>query len=112
MAKCHGKIGYGENAETPPGSGVWVDLIVEHWFYGDVVRNSRQLREGENLNQDLTIGNSISVVASAYLREHFANIRYVEWMGELWTVQDVEVQLPRLILRLGEVYNGPTAATP
>jgi hypothetical protein len=112
MAKFHGKIGYGETVETPPDSGVWVDIITEHWFYGDVVRNTRQLREGENLNQDLTVGNSISVVASAYLREHFFAIRYVEWMGELWTVQDVEVQLPRLILRLGEVYNGPTAAAP
>lgn len=112
MAKCHGKIGYGETMETPPGSGVWVDVIVEHWFYGDVIRNSRQLREGETLNQDLIVGNSISTVASAYLREHFTTIRYVEWMGELWTVQDVEVQLPRLTLRLGEVYNGPTAAAP
>jgi hypothetical protein len=112
MAKFHGKIGYGETVETPPGSGVWIDIIVEHWFYGEVLRNTRQLREGENLNQDLTVGNSISVVASAYLREHFFAIRYVEWMGELWTVQDVEVQLPRLILRLGEVYHGPTAESP
>jgi hypothetical protein len=110
MAKTHGKIGYGETVEASPG--VHVDLITEHYFYGEVIRNTRQLREGEKLNQDLTVGNSISVVASAYLREHFFAIRYVEWMGELWTVTDVEVQLPRLILRLGEVYNGPTAAAP
>jgi hypothetical protein len=30
-------------------------------------------------------------------------------MGVRWTVQDVTVEHPRLILRLGEVYNGPTA---
>jgi hypothetical protein len=31
-------------------------------------------------------------------------------MGTLWTVSDVEVQSPRLLLRLGGVYNGPRAA--
>ena len=110
MAKFHGRIGYGESVEASPG--VWVDQIVEYWYYGDVNRNSRQLREGESLNQDLTVGNSISIVASDYARSHFFAIRYVEWAGELWTVTDVEVELPRLILRLGEVYVGPTPSSP
>jgi hypothetical protein len=105
MAKFHGRIGFGETTETSPG--VYVDAIVERMYYGDVVRNSRQLREGEHLNQDLTVGNSISIVGDAYVSQHFFAIRYVEWAGELWTVVDIEVQRPRLILRLGEVYNGP-----
>jgi hypothetical protein len=29
-------------------------------------------------------------------------------MGTLWTLSNVEVQSPRLVLRLGGVYNGPT----
>ena len=110
MARYHGKIGYGETAEVSPG--VHDDVIVERLYYGEVVRNSRQLREGETLNKDLLVGNSISIVADAYAREHFFAIRYVEWAGALWTVSDVEVQRPRLILRLGEVYNGPQAAAP
>jgi hypothetical protein len=48
-------------------------------------------------------------VADAYANEHYFAIRYVEWAGVRWTVQDVEVQHPRLILRLGEVYNGKAA---
>lgn len=110
MARFHGKVGYGETVETSPG--VWVDEVVEHEHFGDVVRASRQLREGENLNQDLTVGNSISIVANAYASEHFHSIKYVEWAGALWTVIDVEVQMPRLLLRLGEVYNGPTPSAP
>lgn len=110
MTKFHGKIGYGNTVEATPG--VHADEIVEHYYYGEVIRNSRQLREGENLNQDLTIGNSISIVGNAYALEHSFAIRYVEWAGELWTVVDVEIQRPRLILRLGEVYNGPTATAP
>lgn len=108
MARFHGRVGYGESVETAPG--VWVDDIIEYSYYGEVIRNSRELREGENLNFDLSIQNSISIVADAYANEHFFAIRYVEWAGTLWTISSVEVQSPRLILRLGEVYNGPTPA--
>ncbi len=107
MTRFFGRIGYGESVETAPG--VWEDVIVERSYYGDVIRNARNLREGENLNFDLSVQNSIRIVADAYANEHFFNIRYVEWAGALWTVSSVEVQSPRLLLRLGEVYNGPTA---
>jgi hypothetical protein len=107
MARFHGKVGYGVAAETSPG--VWEDTIVEVAYFGDVIRNTRKLRETENLNNDLSVQNSISIVADAYANNHFFAIRYIEWMGALWTVSDVEVQSPRLLLRLGEVYNGPTA---
>jgi hypothetical protein len=109
MARFFGKIGYGETEESAPG--VHTDTIVEKEYYGDVVRNARNFTPGENLNNDLSVQNSISIVADAYANEHFFAIRYVEWAGALWTVTDVEVQRPRLLLRLGEVYNGPTAAT-
>lgn len=108
MARFFGRVGYGETQEQ--AAGVWVDEIVEYSYYGDVIRNARNLREGENLNQDLSVQNSISIVADAYANEHFFAIRYVEWAGTLWTVSSVEVQGPRLLLRLGEVYNGPTPA--
>ena len=108
MARFHGRIGYGESVESAPG--VWEDLITELSYYGDVVRTQRNLREGESLNFDLNVQNSISIIADAYANEHFFAIRYVEWAGVLWTVSAVEVQSPRLLLRLGEVYNGPTPA--
>lgn len=108
MARFYGRVGYGTSVENPAGSGVWVEEIVEYQYYGDVLRNTRNLNAGENLNSDLSVENSISIVADAYANEHFFAIRYVEWAGTLWTVSHVEVQSPRLLLRLGEVYNGPT----
>jgi hypothetical protein len=108
MARFHGRVGYGGTVEKNPG--VWVDDIVERSYFGDVIRNARNIREGERLNVDLEVQNSISIVADAYANEHFFAIRYVEWAGALWTVSSVEVQSPRLLLRLGEVYNGPTPA--
>lgn len=107
MAKFHGKIGYAQTTETAPG--VHEEVITERDYYGDIVQNRRLLRGGDQVNPDIALGNSISIVADAYAREHFFAIRYAEWAGVRWTVQDVEVQSPRLILRLGEVYNGLTA---
>jgi hypothetical protein len=107
MAKFFGVIGYGVTEET--SAGVWQDAITERSYYGDVIRNTRKLQEGENLNNNLTVNNSISIVADAYANEHFFAIRYISWAGTLWTVSDVEVQSPRLLLRLGGVYNGPVA---
>lgn len=106
MARFYGSIGYGYDVETAPG--VWQDAIIERAYYGDVIRNTRNLQDGEYLNNDISVGNSISIVADAYANEHFFAIRYVDWAGTLWTVSEVEVQSPRLILRLGGVYNGTT----
>jgi len=109
MAKFHGAIGYGESIETAPG--VWQDRIVEHDYYGDVVRNTLQVKEGEKINNDISVGNSISIVANAYANEHFFAMKYIMWAGTRWTISNVDVQSPRLLLRLGGVYNGPTAPT-
>lgn len=112
MAKFHGNVGYGESKEIPTGSGIWKDEILEFPYYGDVIRNTRKLDEVEKLNNDISVGNSISIVADQYANEHFFAIRYVHWMGVLWTVTQVEVRSPRLILTLGSVYNGPTPEPP
>lgn len=108
MAKFYGEIGYGESVEK--ASGVWVDEIVERKYFGDVIRNTRKLTEGESVNNDISVNNSIEIVADAYANEHFFAMRYIRWQGALWTVSDVEVRRPRLLLRLGGVYNGPTPA--
>lgn len=105
--KFFGKIGYAVSGETSPG--VWTDVVVERDYYGDVLRNSRKLDSGEKVNDDISVGNSISVVADAILNNNFHNIRYISWMGANWRVQDVVVEHPRLIFRLGGVYNGEKA---
>jgi len=110
MAKFHGRVGFGQSAETAPG--VWTEQIVEYAYFGDVIQNSRGLREGDQVNSDVTSGNLISIVADAYANEHFFAIRYVEWAGVRWDVSNVEVQPPRLVLRVGGVYHGPQVTTP
>ena len=104
MAKYCGNIGFAETVETRPG--VWEDKITEYVYYGDLSRNTRRLQSGSNLNDNINIANNISIVADPYANKNFHKIRYVEFMGTKWKVSDVEVQFPRLILTLGDVYNG------
>lgn len=108
MARFYGAIGYGIAVESPPGSGVHVDEITEYSYFGDVIRNTRKLENGESLNNDISVGNSISIVADQFAIEHFFAMRYIRWAGALWKIDNVEVRSPRLILSLGSVYNGPT----
>lgn len=108
MTRFYGEVGYGISEETPPDSGVWVDVIYEFPYTGDVIRNTRTLDDGDKVNNDISVSNSISIVADQYATEHFFNIKYVKWAGVLWTVPSVEVRSPRLILSVGGVYNGPT----
>jgi hypothetical protein len=108
MAKFHGKVGYGTAVENPQAPGVHEDRITTVTYTGDVVRNSVRPGPGESLNGDISVGHSISIIADGYAIEHFMKIKYVEWAGVNWTVTDVEIQRPRLILNLGSVYNGPT----
>lgn len=109
MAKFYDKIGYGKSVETPSGSGVWIDEITEIPYYGNVIRDTSKLVSGESLNPNFTVGNSISIIADEFANENFSAIKYIRWTGALWTVTNVEVQRPRLILTLGTVYNGPTS---
>ena len=108
--KFYGPVGYGFTEEKAPG--VWVSNIVEYSYYGDVIRNSRKLDNGDKVNDDISVGNSISIIADAYANEHFFAMKYVKWAGVLWKVSDVTVESPRLILRLGGVYDGPTVEAP
>lgn len=107
MARFSGKVGYATSQETPSGSGVWESLITERQYYGDVIRDSRRQDSGEKVNEDVALGNSISVVADMYARNFFDKIKYVIWKNIPWTVTSVEFKEARLILSIGEVYNGP-----
>ena len=104
MAKWCGIIGYAEQVETTPG--VWSEQITEHKYYGDVIRNNRRLQSAGKLNDDINVGNEISIIADPFANNNFHSMRYVEFMGTKWKVATVDVQYPRLILSLGGVYNG------
>lgn len=103
MAKFYGEIGYAKIVETEPG--VWEEQIVKRNYYGDIIRNTRNLQTSDNVNDNINISNEISIVADPYANENFHSMRYVYFMGAKWKITSVEVKYPRLILSIGGLYN-------
>ena len=104
MARFRGAVGYVENTEVRPG--IWLDEVTEKPHGFNVLQNTLQFQEDEQVNKDLALQDSVSFVADAYANEHFSAIRYVKRAGVFWVVTSVTLERPRLILRLGGVYNG------
>lgn len=104
MAKISVIVGFAVTEETTPG--VWEEQIVERVYYGDLIRNTRQYQSSGQLNDNLNINNSVSIVADPYAKQNFHTMRYAKFMGAEWKITNVEVQYPRLLLTIGGVYNG------
>ena len=107
MTRFRGIVGYVEE-QVETELGIWEDQMVEFPYSGDVLRDTRKVQDGDNLHKDVVINNSISILCDKYAIDHYHKIRYAMWEGVRWTVTNVEVQRPRLILSLGSVYNGLT----
>ena len=106
--RFYGAVGYTESQQTTPG--VWSDVITEKHYYGDIIRDQRRLESSAGkVNDDIRIDNSFAVVADGYAMENFTNMRYVMWNGKPWTITNVEVRHPRLILQIGALWDGNTA---
>ena len=107
MAKFYGVIGFAESSETAPG--VWTEGITERNYSGDVVKISKRWQAGENLNDNLTVNNKISIIADPFAYQNFHTMKYIQWFGAFWKITEIDVQRPRIILTIGGVYNGEKA---
>lgn len=101
MGKWHGKIGFAEQVEYEPG--IYENIIVERTYSGDVIRNVRLTQNSGNAIDNINVNNQISIIADPYANQNGHSIRYVEFMGNNWTVINFDVQRPRLILTLGGI---------
>lgn len=106
--KFRGAIGFSETKEDPVGSGVWKADVVERMYRGDVLQNIRRWDTTENLNNNFSFSNRISVVADSYIKANFGLMKYITLGGVRWSISSFEIAWPRLIISLGGVYNGKT----
>lgn len=105
MAKWFGKVGYATTVESEPG--VWEETVVEREYYGDITSNRYKRQNSDDVNDNVNLAISISIVADPFAYQNCANIAYIEYMGAKWKVTDIDpTQRPRLILTVGGVYNG------
>lgn len=106
MSKWFGKIGLVQTVETEPS--IVEEKVTEHDCYGELLKNTRRVQTGDKVNDDLTIANTLSILADPTLYKHFDSIKYAEIMGAIWKVTEVQIDYPRLTLTLGGLYNGGT----
>ena len=105
--RFYGKVGY--QIESEAEDSVWVATMVAKPYFGDVIRNNSRRDTGDVINDTININNRISIVADPFAFENFQNMKYVEWLKQLWCVKSAELQPPRIILEIGGVYNGEVA---
>lgn len=105
MARFYGQVGYNLPAENV--DGVVKVNVVERDHYGDILRATRVVSPSDKVNDDIQLGHQVSIVADAFALENFSYLKYVMLDGARWSVTEVEIQRPRLILSVGGVYNGP-----
>lgn len=105
MAKFSGKIGYIITSDD--NHGVWKESTEEKHHYGDILKDSFNIRNNENTssNDDISISNRISILATPFSMENFQYMKYAIIMGTKWKILSVEIKYPRLILTLGGIYN-------
>lgn len=104
MARFYGLIGYANLVETEPG--IWEEDIIYRPYFGEFARNTSKFNTSSAVNTDVDVSNEISIVADPYGRDHFHNIRCVEYAGTKWKITSVEDKYPRLILQVGGKWNG------
>ena len=109
MSKWFGKIGYAIQKETEPG--IWEDKIVERDYYGDLLTDNRKRQTTNNVLDEITLSNMVSIIADPFAYNNCSCMAYAEIMGARWKISEVEVKPPRLNLTIGGVYNGNTPRT-
>lgn len=101
--KFYGNIGFVKTIEKE--AGMYHPYLTVKTYRGDVNRNIRRVKSGDSINDDITLNNEISIVADSFATENLGYMRYVEWLGQKWSIESAEIVPPRIILSLGGVYN-------
>ena len=108
MARFSGNVGYLITAEEfvdGEPTGIWKETYKERPYFGDINEISSRWSAGSNLNDNIVLSNSISIVADPFAYENFQLMKYVVWRGQKWKIDSASIQTPRIILSVGGIYN-------
>jgi hypothetical protein len=103
MGRFVGEIGFSEEKEV--STDVWESSIVYKPYSGDIIRNTQRYENGQKVNFDLTLNNTISIIADPSVFDNLHKIVAVKMNGASWKVTSIETKRPRLLLTLGGVYS-------
>lgn len=103
MARFYGKVGFvfGHVEITP---GVWKPAMAERSYFGDVMKRRLSWEKGESINDNIKIGNQFSILADEFAERNMYAMKWIEWKGIKWKISSVEIERPRMILTISDVY--------
>lgn len=105
MGKWFGEVGYSITEEVT--DGVFKAKKIERKCYGDLLEDyDSRNQSSDKVNDDISLSCKISIVADPFAFQNFAFIKYVKINGIKWTVSNIRLAYPRLVLTVGGVYNG------
>lgn len=99
------QIGYGSPTEVRPG--IFEDTIVERDALAEVVQRTEALDINDSIIPTYRTTTSVSVISDGPTKPMYNDIRYVKYQGFKWAITSVVHQPPRVVLYIGEKYNGP-----
>lgn len=109
MGKAVCKFGFGINMETEPD--IWNDVIKEKGpYFGDILRSNQSYEQSDTLSGDVRITNQLSIIGDDFLFNNLENIRYIIYKNQR-RIFTFEEAYPRITVKLGGIYNGPTPET-
>lgn len=108
MPKFCGKVGYIFPMESAPG--VYKNIPKEITYKGDITRETKRWDSTDHLNDNMTVGYTISILADSTAKLNYFRIKYVIIDGVAWKVTNAERHDPRIILYIGGMYNGRSSA--
>lgn len=106
--RFYGVIGYGIPSEDD--YGVVTNRIVEHMHMGEIIKVVTRNEPAQQVNNNIRLNNSFSIVKDAFITENFQYIKYIVFNGAKWEVSSatVDPDRPRINIEAGQVYNGPS----
>jgi hypothetical protein len=100
-----GVLGISGQAEVRPG--IWEDVNVEVPVLGTWEQRTEVLEGEGSVLPRYTTTTSISVPARGVGPQDNSDIRYITFKGAAWQIRTIVDQYPKLVIYIGEKYNGP-----
>ena len=106
--RFYDSVGYSIQTESETQPGVMNESIVEHKYFGDVLKNGKRNESTQNLIDDISLDNEFSIIADKFARDNFHAMKYIIFYGVKWRISSVDASSPpRIKIRINGVYNGP-----
>lgn len=104
--RFYGIIGYGIPKEDD--YGVVTNTIVERKHFGDVPKVVTRNEPAQQVNDNIRLGNSFSIVMDPFISENFQYIKYIVFNGVKWSVSSatVDPDRPRINIEAGQPWSG------